>query len=118
MNQLVRCLAVAAIAALASPVVAADLSGTYMRQCVSHVGSQLISLPTSEIKEIIVDHFETARTAMSEPGVLVSRSPAFTWAFETRIACGNAIGYLKTGHLDPVSVQKCDCFYQRFASLR
>lgn len=118
MHQLLRCLAVVVAATLAGQAVAADLGGSYARQCFGYADSQLISLPNDEIKAIVTEYFDTAKTAMSEPGVLVSRTPAFTWAFEARIACGNAIGYLKTGHVDEVSVQKCDCFYQRFASFR
>ena len=44
--------------------------------------------------------------------------PAFVWAMETRWACTAAIGYLDGGHLDEESVQKCDCFHQRYMSLR
>jgi hypothetical protein len=46
-----------------------------------------------------------------------SSSPAFLWANETKVACAKAIGYLKLGHfrreVDPETIWKCECFYDR-----
>jgi len=55
---------------------------------------------------------------MNDPRVQASRQQAFTWAMETRWACTAAIGYLNGGNIDEESIQKCDCFHQRYISLK
>lgn len=97
---------------------AADLGGGYGPQCVSYKSSQLIDATPEEIKNAVNAHFMDAKLAMSEPRIVATRTPVFTWANEARLACGKAAGYLQGGYLDEDSIQSCDCFYQRFVSFR
>lgn len=119
MRQVIFGLLTALLVAATSHAMAADLAyGSYGQQCVGFGDSGLASLPPAEIEVEVTEHFVVAKAAMSEPGIVASRRPAFTWAYETRIACGKAIGYLMSSHIDVESVQKCDCFYRRFLSFR
>ena len=87
-------------------------------QCSANAASQLLLLSEAEIEQEVWHHFTVAKAAMSEADVIGSRRPAFTWANETRIACGKAAGYLQYDFVDEDSVTNCDCFYQRFLSYR
>lgn len=102
------------------PATAADLAGGYSvaGQCVFAEQSQLTLLPEDEIELRVASFYDEADAALDSPAVVGSRSPAFLWANETKFQCGKAIGYLKGGHLDEVSVQKCDCSYNRMVRFR
>jgi hypothetical protein len=117
MLALLRGAVIVALAIAAAGVSAADLG--YVGRagvCVLRTDSQLMSLPPEEIHRTVTEYFENSKLAMSEPVIIESRKPAFTWAFEARISCGKAIGYIKGGHFDEESIEKCDCYYQRFIS--
>jgi len=97
----------------------ADLSGNYRAGiCISHSDSVLASQPVEIIKQTVWTNYESAKAGMSDPSVLASNRSAYTWAMEARWACEAAAGYLKGGHVDTESVEKCDCFHQRYVSFR
>lgn len=100
------------------PTVAADLSGHSYGQCTFAEQSQLSLLPEAEIEVRVSAYYDEAAAALKSSDVVGSKSPAFVWASETKFQCGKAIGYLKGGTIDEVSVQKCDCFYGRYAKYR
>jgi outer membrane protein OmpA-like peptidoglycan-associated protein len=61
-----------------------------------------------------VDQRYDAAVAMSRSkDVIRANDERFTWASETKVACGIAIGFLKTGTVDEDSIDKCDYYYQR-----
>ena len=101
------------------PAVAADLNfNAVSRQCVSYQDSQLPIQSETQIEFEIYRNFEASRAAMDTTAVVVSRSAAFTWANEARISCGIAIGYFESDIIDAESIGKCDCFYNRYLTLR
>jgi hypothetical protein len=105
--------------ALAIPAMAADLTGYAIAgQCVFAEDSQLALLPEDEIDLQLATYYDDAADALESPDVVGSRSPAFLWTTETKFQCGKAIGYLKGGYIDEVSVQKCDCFHGRMVRFR
>lgn len=112
------CTLVIVSTALTVPAAAADLSGSYLQRCEAKSQSSLSELASDELLPLLLSYFEAGKEAMSNPVVRASRSPAFTWANETRLACGEAVGYLKGGHLDAGLVAQCDCFHQRYISFR
>ena len=99
---------------------AADLGGGVYRSpyCPFYESSQILTLPQSQIEATVQEYFDMAKAEMGSSSVIISTSPVFTWASETRHACRVALGYFKTGNLDEVSVQKCDCFYRRMTTHR
>lgn len=105
--------------ALASPAGAADLPGfAAAAQCTVADQSQLLLLPEDEIDLKLTSYYDEASGALQDPGVIGSRSPVYLWATETKFQCGKAIGYLKGGYIDDVSVQKCDCSRGRMVRFR
>lgn len=115
----VRGLAAAvATVALVGGAQAADLGLRYSSSCVSYSQSTLPQQPRSVIDQTVVANFESAVAGMNDRSVQGSRQPAFIWAMEARWACSAAIGYLDGGHVDEESIQKCDCFHQRYLSFR
>ncbi|ODT80479.1 MAG: hypothetical protein ABS76_16220 [Pelagibacterium sp. SCN 64-44] len=115
---MLRLLVVAGIVVSAGGAGAADLNTYRSGTCVSYTQSTLPAQPREVVRQTIWTNFENAEAGMNDPRVQSARQPAFIWAMETRWACSAAIGYLKGGHLDEESVQKCDCFHQRYQSLR
>ena len=97
---------------------AADLGGLSLSQCLGSRDSGLLSVAPAQSKQIVAQYFSEARLAMSAPEIIASRRPAYTWASGARVACGEALGYFAGGHVDAESIQKCDCFYQRYNSFR
>lgn len=117
-KSFLRLVAVASGLAVVGSAGAADLGVYQSTSCVSYAQSTLPSQPPETIKQTLWDNFQSAEAGMNDPRVQASRRQAFTWAMETRWACTAAIGYLDGGHLDEESIQKCDCFHQRYVSLR
>lgn len=103
---------------LAGNAGAADLGIYRNASCVSYAQSTLPDETRETIKQTLWANFRDAEAGMNDPRVQAARQPAFVWAMETRWACTAAIGYLDGGHLDAESIQKCDCFHQRYVSLR
>ena len=111
-------LALAMVVLAASPVMAADLTTQMLRQCLAKSRSQLPEIGRDDLAVTLQSYFDAGRDGMANPAVIGSASPAFTWAHETRLACGEALGYFKGGHVDVTTVTQCDCFYQRYISFR
>ena len=111
-------LALAMVVLAASPGMAADLTAQMLRQCMAKSQSQLPELGRDDLAVTLQSYFDAGRDGMVNPAVVGSASPAFTWAHEARLACGEALGYFKSGHVDVTTVTKCDCFYQRYISFR
>lgn len=117
-KSLLRPLVVASGLVLAGSAGAADLNIHRSASCISYTQSTLPSQPRETIKQTLWENFQNAEAGMNDPRVQASTRQAFVWAMETRWACTAAIGYLNGGTLDEESVQKCDCFHQRFVSLK
>ncbi len=106
---------------LVGSVSAADLpsyqspSGSY---CSNHRQSVLPQRQVSEIRQTVSQNLASAIDGMNSQSVLRDSDPAFIWAMEARWACAAAVGYLNGGTVDVESVQKCDCFHQRYLSFR
>ena len=102
----------------AGPALSADLTGYSPSQCLTATQSQIELLPVAEVELRVSNFYDEAGAALDDGAVVGSRSPAFLWARETRFQCGNALGYLSTGHVDTGSVGKCDCAHSRLVSFR
>jgi hypothetical protein len=96
----------------------ADLAGYAGGSCLGYSQFALATQPVDVINQTLWANFENAKAGMSEPGVLASRQSSLLWAMQARWACSAAIGYLNGGHIDAETIQKCDCFHQRYVSLR
>lgn len=117
-KSLLRSLVVAGGLVLVGSAGAADLNIYRSASCVSYTQSTLPSQPGEIVKQTLWENFQDAEAGMNDPRVQASGRQAFTWAMETRWACTAAIGYLNGGNIDEESIQKCDCFHQRYVSLK
>lgn len=76
--------------------------------------SPILSKGSAGAMRADVEQRYSAAVAMSRaPDVIRANDERFTWASETKVACGIAIGFLKTGTVDEDSIDKCDFYYQR-----
>lgn len=73
----------------------------------------LMALDKDSLRGEIQQRFDAALAASNEGGVVNADDTRFIWANEAKAQCGIALGYLKSGTKDPVSVGKC----ARFANL-
>lgn len=86
-------------------------------QCLAAGQSPLLFINDPAQLRVEIDHryIHSVEVAAAEP-IIYSSRPAFTWAHEAKAACGIAIGYLKSGTVDPQFITKCDCFHERMVT--
>lgn len=85
-------------------------------------GASAQLLPRSPILDIgskeamrgeVERRYEAALQSTLAPDVVRANDERFVWASEAKVACGIAIGYLKTGTVHEESINKCDDFSRR-----
>lgn len=101
-------IAIAMSSAAGSTVQAADIGG----QCFSgEYRSHLVDYPRPDLDAEIEKRYEQAvATSEAEP-VIYSRKHLWTWANETKVSCGKAIGFLASNEINQEQITQCDCFY-------
>jgi hypothetical protein len=105
-------LAVAMGIAVPANALAADV--TVYAQCVAAENADLIQIEDrSVLQEQIDQRFIHAVEVADSEQYISSTRPTFVWASETKVACGKAIGYLKSSTIDAQYINKCECFYDR-----
>lgn len=78
-------------------------------------GPDLMSLDKRALKGEIASRYDAALAQTDDASVVSADSPAFMWASQAKAQCGIALGFLKSGKKDPVSVGKCDEAYRRMS---
>jgi outer membrane protein OmpA-like peptidoglycan-associated protein len=63
----------------------------------------------------IEQRYEAALAATLSRDVVFANDVRYTWASEAKVACGIAIGFLKTNTVDEDSINKCDYYSRRMA---
>ena len=66
-----------------------------------------------EIRSEVEQRYQAALAATQSREIIAANDPRFTWASEAKVACGIAIGYLKTNTIDEENINKCDEFARR-----
>ena len=93
---------------------AADLGGDLCRLVKP---SQLLQIDDNgQLTDEVVRLMSEAVNVADSDEWISSRSPAFTWASEAKVACGKAYGYLQNDYRDEDYLNKCECFHQRMQS--
>lgn len=75
--------------------------------------SPLLDLDRSELRNQLQSRFDAAVQATQSPEIKRAADSRFVWASETKVQCGIALGYLKSGRVDEESINKCDAFSAR-----
>ena len=94
---------------LAAP---AAMSTDIGEQCFSgQYKSSLVDYARPELDAEINRRFEAAVAASESEPVVYSRRQVWTWANETKVSCGKAIGFLASNEINDEQITQCDCFY-------
>lgn len=80
------------------------LSGTAWAQS---GGDDLMALDKGALKGEVRKRFDEAVTKTGDAAVVSADNATYMWASQTKAQCGIALGFLKSGTKDPVSVGKC-----------
>lgn len=67
----------------------------------------LMALDKDSLRAEIQTRFDAALAASNDPALINGDDPRYLWALEAKAQCGIALGYLKSGTKDPVSIGKC-----------
>lgn len=84
-------------------IAAAQSSGT----------DDLMALDKDSLRGEISKRYEEALGLTNDNSILSADNPRYLWASQAKAQCGIALGFLKSGTKDPVSVGKCDDAYRR-----
>lgn len=74
---------------------------------------QLLAMDRGELRGEIQTRYDAALGLTRDAGVVDADNPRFLWASQAKAQCGIALGYLKSGTKDPVSVGKCNDAWNR-----
>ena len=91
--------------ALGVAIVAMCWPGVALSQPGSAEG--LLSLDRADLREEIDRRYEAGLALTEDQAVVSANTNRFMWASQAKAQCGIAIGFLKSGTKDPVSIGKC-----------
>lgn len=86
-----------AVAAVAVPVAAHAQAS----------GNDLMGMSVSALKGEIGNRYNAALGLTNDGSVSGADNPRYLWAIQAKAQCGVALGFLKSGTKDPVSIGKC-----------
>lgn len=100
--------AIAMSLATVSAVQAADIGG----QCFTgEYRSGLVNYARPDLDAEVQKRYDQAVSTSEAEPVIYSRRHLWTWANETKVSCGKAIGYLASNEINEEQITQCDCFY-------
>lgn len=70
----------------------------------------------SAIRGEVQQRYDAAVAATLSPDVVRSSDTRYIWASEAKVACGIALGFLKTNTVDEENINKCDDFSRRMVA--
>src|SRR5690349_18067980 len=74
-------------------------------------GGELMTMGKGELRDALLQRHDAAVAAMA--ATVNANDPRYIWAFQAKAQCGIALGFLKSGTKDPVSIGKCADAYAR-----
>lgn len=92
-----------ALASAAFPAIAAAQS----------TGNDLMAMSLGSLRGEIQSRYNAALALTQDAGVVSANNTRFIWASQAKAQCGVALGFLKSGTKDPVSIGKCDDAWRR-----
>ncbi len=79
----------------------------------SPVAQELMAMGKDELRGEIGKRYDAALSLTGDAAIVGGDNPRFLWASQAKAQCGIALGFLKSGNKDPVSIGKCDDAYNR-----
>lgn len=104
---------VAGYATQAADLVIQDAPATYAACSLAGDSTLAATGELGALKDEISSRMTHAISVAKNPDWIGSSSPVYLWANETKVVCGIAYGYLKSGYQDPDTISRCDCFHSR-----
>ena len=74
-------------------------------------GDELTAMGKGQLRTELLTRHDAAVAAMAD--TVNANDPRYIWAMQAKIQCGIALGFLKSGTKDPVSIGKCADAYAR-----
>jgi len=78
----------------------------------AQAGGGLVDMTVEQLRPEIDRRYQEALQATQTPGIIGANDMRYTMASEAKIACGIAIGYLKSNTRDRETIERCDFAYQ------
>lgn len=75
--------------------------------------ADLLAMSVSALKGEIGNRYDAALALTRDGSVVAANEPRYLWALQAKAQCGIALGFLKSGTKDPVSIGKCVDAYNR-----
>lgn len=91
-------------------IVSATLAGAVLpgvAYAQSADADSFLAMGAPELRGEMQSRYDAALALSQDQSVVAADSNRFMWASQAKVQCGIAIGYLKSGYKDPVSVGKC-----------
>jgi OOP family OmpA-OmpF porin len=86
-----------AVCGAASPALAEAQNG----------GGELVVLGRDQLHGELRTRYDAALAMTHDPAIVAADDTRYLWASEAKVQCGIALGYLRSGHKDPISIGKC-----------
>lgn len=67
----------------------------------------LLQAPWRELQAEVQRRYNLGLAVSQDPATINADNVRYLWALEAKVQCGIAIGYLKSGNRDPISIGKC-----------
>ena len=78
-------------------------------------GGDLMTMAKGELRGALQQRHDAAVAAMT--ATVNANDPRYIWAFQAKAQCGIALGFLKSGTRDPLSIGKCADAYARMQAV-
>lgn len=75
--------------------------------------SDLMAMDGQALVGELTRRYEAGLSASMDQGMIAANDPRYTWALETKVQCGIAIGFMKSSTKDATSINKCAAAYNR-----
>ncbi|MEB3416416.1 OmpA family protein [Alteriqipengyuania sp. WL0013] len=76
------------------------------------MGDDLLALDGDQLRDALEMRYDAGLAASENPAIVGADDPRYLWALETKVQCGIAIGYTKSGTKDAPSIRKCALAYE------
>jgi outer membrane protein OmpA-like peptidoglycan-associated protein len=71
-------------------------------------GGDLMALDGSALRAAVQSRYDEALALTQDQAIVAADTTRFVWASQAKAQCGIALGFLKSGTKDPVSLGKCN----------
>ncbi|MFA7588385.1 MAG: OmpA family protein [Novosphingobium sp.] len=68
---------------------------------------ELMALDNTALKSELTSRYDGALAATQDTAIVAADNPTYLWASQAKAQCGIALGFMKSGTRDPVSIGKC-----------